>query len=244
MAYKKGEAPILRSSEEAWALALKNEKLLYHTLNKFISSHSLYWYQGVDLRAELESYAWETFYDVALRWNKDKGAFSSYAVKATYNTFLRVMKKLSRLGGNSKSGRKANGEATTPMPTPFVSSMNSIIEDRGLDLNDSDSLALGDEVEFEDQLIDKLDAQRKVKALAEIVSQMEEPYKKIYSLVYFSGLTEPSNTSYRKGLTIQEVGKAVGCSKTTVMKYLAEAEDYVLFQLQSRGLVKEEEEEG
>lgn len=241
-----------RTWAEAWDLALDHRGLMYQLLYKYVRTHSLPWYRGEDLQKELESYAWESFFEACRKWDESKSKLSVYVYPSVINAMNARMKVLERMG-TSLQGHYAKG--TGPLATggkrPELSSIQQLDERfaaRMMDREEGErSLAdiyrqpwQGEEPSLEDTVIDAVDQAATLDRIKSIVDKMSEPHKQVITLMYF---TPPTHDRVLKGkamglgsgYTLSEVAKHFRRSTNWAKETLDEALDYIRFQLEAQG---------
>lgn len=239
----------VREPEEAWELALANKGLVMSQLFKFLNSHdNLVWYKGDDLRAELESVAWEGMYNACLLWEPSKGRLSTYAVPAIRNTMLQALDKLMKMGGNQKGGQlvKLKYEVTPP-----VFSLDSMSEARAKNFDAETVNSYADEIPQpwqdtetdEEKLLTRLDNERMAKKIEELTDRMPEPHQSVFRLM---ALTPDDGLSPGRGQRIRY--SAMGIRKACLILHYAddkvrdlwlEALDWMELQLEAAGYGEE-----
>ena len=225
-------------------MALDHKGLMYQVLNKYVSNHSLPYYKGQDLMVELESDAWEGFFQACLRWDEAKGTLSTFAYPSIKNALNARMKVLERMG-SSMVGHQVEGKIFS---RPALSSLEQLDERRhpedgiyGFYNSLSDLLPNAmdhSEVEpsMEDAVVERIDQEEKMKAIRAVVEKMDEPYKDIFTLIYLEKPTHDIAKSAESrliggGWTIREVAKKYRRDTGWVKEILDEAVDYVRYQM-------------
>lgn len=227
-------------------MALDNKGIMYQLLYKYINTHSLPYYKGQDLGKELESFAWEGFFEACRNWDEGKGyTLSTYAWPAIINALNARMKVLERMGTNMQ-GHYNKGEGGRPRPG--LSSLEGLDERKAKELTDGDperSLAdiytqpwQGHEPGLEDSVIDAIEQAETLERIREIASGMSEPHKEVFTLMYLTPPTHDRNLlrGLGTGYTLEEVARHLGKSTSWVKVVLHEALDYIRFQLRARGM--------
>ena len=239
----------IRTWQEAWDLALDHKGMLYQLLYAYVRKHSLPFYKGEDLQKELESYAWEGFFEACRKWDESKGyTLSTYAYPAVTNAMNARMKVLERMG-TSMQGHYQKG--TGPLQQaesqrPKLSSLEGLDEmfatQRNLDEGADRSLAdiyrqpwQEQEPNHADVVVDAITQAETVGRIREIVSNMSEPHRKVFTLMF---LTDPTHEREIKrglgtGYTLSEVAKEFGRSTTWAREVLDEALEYIRYQLRA-----------
>lgn len=242
--------PVSRTEQEAWDLALDNKAMVMGLLYKYVNSHSLPWYKGDALQAELESFAWEGMLEACIKWDESKGALSTFAYPCVTNAMNARMKVLMRMGTKLSGGGFKKGEKGI---RPILNSLeghraNAEAEEITEPLEDLGHNAFMPEPEplMEDVIIDELRTKALMAKIEKELVALEalgpEPYAQVLRLMY---LTEPTHErlnggrSLGSGLTLEEVGRKLGLSTTTVKTLHDEA----LYWLQQRLLATGEEYE-
>ena len=238
-----------RSWQEAWDLALDHKGIMYQLLYKYVRSHGLPFYTGEALQKELESFAWEGFFEACRQWDEAKGTLTTYAYPSITNAMDSRMKVLERMGSNMQGHyKKGEGPLTGGAPRPKLSSLEQLDERRQADVEmeegNSRSIAdiytqpwQGEEPSLEDTVIDAIHQAETVDRIKGIVDSMPDPHKTIFTLMY---LTEPTHDRRPKrglgsGYTLSEVAKHFRRDTTWARKQLDEALDYIRFQLDAQG---------
>lgn len=235
----------LRTWQEAWDLALDHKGIMYQLLYAYVRKHSLPWYQGEDLQAELESYAWEGFFDACRKWDASKGyTLSTYAYPAITNAMNARMKVLSRMG-SSMQGHNTKGQGQ--LPRPHLESVQAEDEkkaSRYIDDENRDGHSLTDvypqpwsehEPLMEDVVVDAIHQAGRVAEIVRIVDAMSEPHKTVFQLMF---LTEPTHDrpanggrGLGSGYTLRETADHFGRSTTWAKEVLDEAIEYIRYHL-------------
>ena len=235
-----------RSWAEAWDLALDNKGIMYQLLYKYLRGHSLPFYKGDALRAELESFAWEGFFEACRRWDESKGLkLSTYAWPAVQNAMNARMIVLERMG-STMTGKYTSEEKG--IQRPRLSSMEALDERRAAQYDsEGQEYGLADiyqqpwarETEaMEDVVIDAVYQAETVERIRKHVSSMSEPHKTVFELMYFTPPTHPRNLNSEgrglgSGYTLSEVAKKYRRSTTWAREILDECFDYIRFQLEA-----------
>jgi len=238
-----------RTWQEAWDMALDHKGLMYQLLYAYVRKHSLPWYTGQDLQAELESYAWEGFFDACRKWDESKGyTLSTYAYPAVTNAMNARMKVLERMG-TSMQGHNVKGQGT--LPRPHLESIEGEDEKKAkryIEDESKDGHGLGDllkqpwqqwEPLMEDVVVDAISQAEQVARIRRVVEDMSEPHKTIFELMF---LTDPTHErtprggrSIGSGYTLKEAAQQFGRSTTWAKEVLDEAIEYIRFQLDALG---------
>lgn len=240
MSRSKKKLPI-REAEEAWELALANKGLVYKTLLSYVNSKpSIAWYKGEDLRAELESYAWEGMYTACLHWDETKGTLSTYAIPAIRNNMLKQVNKLVSMGGN----RRGNTHSPPTEPFPHIFSAETIsVEDKD---DTTDALSgIGDivpqpwqdENSFEDEIIERIDRERTDRAIRELVQRMPEPHREVFELLALGPQKEFAGrrSSQAPSMSRREAAERLHYSLRKVQDLYEEAVEWMGNQLDAHG---------
>ncbi len=96
-----GKKPTLepkRTDSEAWELAMKNEKLIYSTVYRFLKTHQSDWYSYDAMFDELTSHAWEAAFKASRLYDAQKAKLSSYLVRSINNALLKAYGKMLAVG--------------------------------------------------------------------------------------------------------------------------------------------------
>lgn len=240
---KDTRTPGIRSYTEAWDLALDHKGIMYQLLYAYVRKHSLPWYQGEDLQKELESYAWEGFFDACRKWDPTKGyTLSTYAYPAVRNALNARMKVLERMGTSMIGHNQTKGEVHK---RPYLESIQREDERKASrnegELSDSANIAdltpqpwMDFEPLMEDAVVDAIDQAEKVQRIARIVEGMSEPHKTIFESMFFSDPThERAKRSIGAGLTLKEAASEFGRSTTWAREILDEAIEYIRHHLEA-----------
>jgi hypothetical protein len=223
----------LRTTEEAWNLALENRGLLYRYLHRFVNRSRLEWYSQDALEQELESYAWEGFYNACLYWDPNKGTLATYSYPAITNFLVRAIIKLGRMGGNYIGMKKGSGvflnsiEGEDDWHRMINGGAQDPLREEASGIADSlpqPWMASTEDNSFEDQVIDSIEHERLVKALMATIPKMGEPYVTMVKLKF----SDPPKT-------LQEVADATGYSRAWVAEKLTEAFEFLGHQLAAQG---------
>jgi len=219
---------------------------MYQLLYAYVRKHSLPWYKGADLQAELESYAWEGFFDACRKYDETKGyTLSTYAYPAVINAMNARMRVLERMG-TSMQGHNVKGQGH--LPRPYLGSIQEADEkaaERNIDRDQAaDGFSLGDvhaqpwqefEPLMEDVVVDAIAQAEQVQRIRAVVEKMSEPHKTVFELMF---LTDPTHEraprggrSIGSGLTLKETAERFGRSTTWAKEILDEAIEYVRYQL-------------
>ena len=223
-------------------MVLENKDLLYKLLNQFVWSHTLPYYSGKDLLAELESYAWEAFFHACRRWDPAKGyTLSTYAYPAVTNAMRHRMKVLARMG-SSMIGYQEKGIVHQ---RPKLSSLEALDERKNQALNTesvfhnklSDLMPSATSLDnnniyisLEEEIINSTSGSELMTKLNTILGFMPEPHATVFRLVHMTKPTHPRRELKKNkgtGLTLSEVGQRYGRSTTWVGQILEEAMEYV-----------------
>lgn len=240
--------PSKRTWQEAWDLALDHKGIMYQLLYTYVRKHSLPWYTGPDLQAELESYAWEGFFDACRKWDEKKGTLTTYAWPAVTNAMNARMKVLERMG-SSMQGHNVKGQGQ--LPRPYLESIEHEDEkkaNRYIEDDSKDGHGLGDLIRqpwqqweplMEDEVIDAISQAEQVAKITRIVEGMSEPHKTVFELMFLTSPTHerrPGGRSLAPGYTLKEAAQQFGRSTTWAKETLDEAIEYIRFQLDAEGL--------
>lgn len=235
----------VRTDQEAWDMALDNKYLMYQVLNKYVRSHSLPWYAGKDLLAELESFAWEGFFDACRRWDESKGfTLSTYAYPSITNALNARMKVLERMGTSMAGGYK-KGEK---VERPKLSSLDKLDEVNAKQRDEENRNVLSDlnpqpwyepQPSMEDAVVDAIEQEALIASVHKILSTMQEPYATVFRDTYITEPTHerrPGGISLGSGLTLKEIGSKYGRDTTWVKGILDEAVEYIRHRLKAEGI--------
>lgn len=257
MANQNHDSKGVRTWEEAWDLALDHKGMMYQLLYAYVRKHSLPFYKGEDLLKELESFAWEGFFEACRKWDESKGyTLSTYAYPAITNAMNARMKVLERMG-TSMQGYYKKGEGPLQKgnaPRPKLSSIEGLDELRHnalrLDGENDYSLAdiytqpwQGEEPGLEDTVIDAIHQAETIDRIKAIVDKMPDPHGRVFRLMF---LTPPTHDREIKrglgtGYTLSEVAKEYGRSTTWAKEVLDECLEYIRFQLKAETTKRLEE---
>lgn len=232
----------VRTWQEAWDMALDHKGIMYQLLYAYVRKHSLPWYSGEDLQAELESYAWEGFFDACRKYDESKGyTLTTYAYPAITNAMNARMKVLSRMG-SSMQGHNVKGQGT--LPRPHLESIQGMSEFQGEKNEEGDAPQnVGElypqpwsehEPLMEDVVVDAIEQADRVQEVARIVEGMSSPHKEVFELMFLRDPTHerrPGGRSLGPGYTLKETAQEFGRSTTWAKEILDEAIEYIRYHL-------------
>lgn len=230
-------------------MALDHKGLMYQLLYAYVRKHSLPWYSGPDLQAELESYAWEGFFDACRKFDESKGyTLSTYAYPAVTNAMNARMTVLERMG-STMHGHNVKGQGK--LPRPHLDSIQAQDEKKArwnTEMGESaDGHSLGDlhpqpwqqwEPLMEDVVVDAIAQAEQVGRIRAIVEGMSEPHKTVFELMFLTDPTHerrPGGRGLSPGYTLKEAAQQFGRSTTWAKETLDEAIEYIRFQLDAEG---------
>lgn len=239
----------MRTDQEAWDLALDNKALVMGLIYKYVNSHATDWYKGEDLKAELESCAWEGMHEACRKWDPSKGTLSTYAYPAVTNAMNARMKVLMRMGTKISGGGFKKGEKGVRPYLNSLDGLNALKEKEAFEAsgtNAYDSLSESahnafmhePEALMEDVIINALTLENLMAIVNKILDQMEEPYATIIRLMYLNAPTHERiehGRSLGSGLTLEEVATILGKSTTWVRAAHDEALYYLKQRLEAKG---------
>ena len=230
---------MLRSEEEAWNLALDNKAMVMGLLYRYVNTHSLPWYRGDALQAELESFAWEGMLEACIKWDETKGTLSTFAYPCIRNAMNARMKVLQRMGTKLSGGGFKKGEKGIRPMLNSLEGTKANAEDEEIKEPEGISAFMPEpEPLMEDVIVNELSTNALMAKIEKELVALEAleplvPYAQVLRLMY---LTEPTHErlnggrSLGSGLTLEEVGRELELSTTTVKTLHDEA----LYWLQQR----------
>lgn len=235
----------LRTNEEAWDLALDNKNLMFKVLNAYVSKHSLPYYKGEALRTELESFAWEGFFDACKSWDETKGfQLSTYAYPSITNALNTRMKVLERMG-SSMQGHYTKGEKGERPRLSSLEGIDKVYASKVGAIDAVDSIAdlkpnpmQEPEPSMEDVIVNSIYQEELMHKIRAIVKGMSEPHATVFTLAF---LTEPTHdrsrysVSVTTGWTTREIAEKHRQSTSWVKSILDEAIEYIRLHLEQEG---------